>query len=82
MRLLDDLRPADHLLQLVDAVVQAGDLFFCLLVLGVVLDVPRLGGLLHPVRGFDAALQRYVEIVLQLGQAFVGQQDRLREVHG
>ena len=51
---MDDLGPADHLFQLVDPAVDQADLFFCLLIFRVVLDVTRLEGLLEPVGRFHA----------------------------
>ena len=81
MWLLDDLCPADHLLQLVDAAVQETDLFLGLLVFGVVLDIARLECFLEAFAGFGAALQRDFEIALELFQPLGREQYRFVKVH-
>src|ERR1700693_3635162 len=81
VRLLDDLRPADHLLQLVDAAVEEADLLLRLLVLGVVFDVTRLERLLEALARFCTALQRDLEIALELLQPLGRQQNRFVQVH-
>src|SRR5438270_15743 len=72
----DDLRAPDHLLQLVDPAVQHADLFLGLLVLGVVLDVPRLERFLEPLARLGAPAQGDFEISLELLEALGRQQYR------
>src|SRR5207237_8278742 len=79
---LDDLGAADHLLQLVDLVVEAPDLLFRLLVLWIVLDVSGLGRLLHAVGRLDPSFSSNDQFVLEPFQAFARQPDRLSHVHG
>src|SRR5581483_3614103 len=81
VRLLDDLGAADHLLQLVDPVVEETDLLLRLLVLRVVLDVTRLKGLLQALARLDTALLRNVEIALELFEPLGSQQNRFGEIH-
>src|SRR5690242_1613914 len=77
----DDLRAADHLLQLVDPAVEHAHLFLRLLVLWVVLDVARLERFLQPLARLGAPLQRDLQVALELLQALRGQQYRFGEVH-
>ena len=76
VRVPDDLGAADHLLQLVDPAIEQADLFFRLLVFRVVLDVPRLEGLLEPLPCVGAPSQRDLEIALELLQPLGSQQYR------
>src|SRR5215472_8011831 len=77
----DDLGSPDHLLELVDAVVEPGHLLLRLLQLRVVLDVARLGGLLHPLEGVDPSCPYLLEILLELCEARSSQQDWFAQVH-
>src|SRR5258708_7320764 len=66
VRVLDDLRATDHLLQLVDPAVEQSDLFLRLFVLGVVFDVARLKRLLQALTRLSAPHQRDLQGALDL----------------
>ena len=75
---MDDLGPADHLFQLVDPAVDQADLFFCLLIFRVVLDVTRLEGLLEPLGSLDAAGTLNFELSFQPLESFGCEKYRFR----
>src|SRR5260370_584352 len=81
VRLLDDLRASDHLLELIDAAVEEADLLLRLLVLGVVLDVARLERLLQALARLGAPQQRDFEIALELFKPLGREQYRFCKVH-
>src|SRR5258708_7753840 len=76
VRVLDDLRPADHLLELVDPAVEETDLLLRLLVLRVVLDVSRLKRLLEALARLDTAPQSDLQVAFELLEPLGSQQDR------
>src|SRR5713226_7004194 len=81
VRLLDDLRPPDHLLELIDAAVEEADLLLRLLVFRVVFDVARLERLLQARARLGTPLQRDLEIALELLQPGGREQYRYGQVH-
>src|SRR4029077_16356539 len=81
VRLLDDLRASDHLLELIDAAVEEADLLLRLLVFRVVFDVAGLECLLQALAGLGTPLQRDLEIALELLQPLGREQYRFCQVH-
>src|SRR5258708_3093356 len=76
VRFLDDLRPADHLLELVDPAGEETALLLRLLVLRVVLDVSRLKRLHEALARFDTAPQSDLQVAFELLEPLGSQQDR------
>src|SRR5258708_11680802 len=81
VRLLDDLRAAYHLLQLVDPAVEQSNLFLRLLILRVVLDVAGLERLLQALARLGAPRQSDFEVALELLKPLGRKQNRFCQIH-